>query len=106
MPELFGDRIGDKHNKGEKEAIKRSMLVQHLHTSTCRFTLFLLTVGKGSICELQIGTCHQLLPSTSSRIKSCAATAAEFQHPLKEFRVESRNEAFCAPGKLAGQVFR
>ena len=27
-------------------------------------------------------------------------------NPLKEFRVESRNEALCALGKLAGQVFR
>ena len=79
---------------------------QRFHTSTCRFTPFLLTVGKGSTCQLQIGTCHELLPSSSSRIKSCAATAADFQHPLKEFRVESKNEALCVPGKLAGQVFR
>ena len=27
-------------------------------------------------------------------------------NPLKELRVESRNEALCALGKLAGQVFR
>ena len=27
-------------------------------------------------------------------------------NPLKEFRVESRNEALCALGKLTGQVFR
>ena len=33
-------------------------------------------------CQLQIGTCHGHLPSTSTRIKSCAATAAVLQHPL------------------------
>ena len=48
--------------------------------------------------QLQIGTFHGCLPSTSTRIKLCSATAAEVQHPLKEFRVESRNEAFCAGG--------
>ena len=41
-----------------------------------------------------------------SRIKSCAAAAADLQHPPKEFRVESRNEVLCALGKLAGQVLR
>ena len=30
------------------------------------------------------------LPSTSTSIKSCAT--ADFQHPLKEIKVESRNE--------------
>ena len=39
---------------------------------------------------------HGHLPSASIRIKSCAAAAADFQHPLK---VESRNEAFGALGK-------
>jgi len=38
------------------------------------------------------------LPSTSARIKSCAAAAADLYHSLKEFRVESRNEALCAQG--------
>ena len=33
----------------------------------------------------------------SIRIKSCAAVATDLQHPLKEFRVESGNEALCAP---------
>ena len=41
---------------------------------------------------------HGRLPSASVRIKSCAAAAADFQHPLK---VESRNEALCALGKTA-----
>ena len=34
-------------------------------------------------CQLQIGTCHGHLPSTSTRIKSGATAAADPQHPLK-----------------------
>ena len=34
-------------------------------------------------CQLQTGTCHGQLPSTSTRIKPCAAAAADFQHSLK-----------------------
>ena len=45
-------------------------------------------------CQLQIGTCHE--PPT--RIKTWAAAAADFQQPLKEFRVESASAALC-PGK-------
>ena len=33
--------------------------------------------------QLQIFTCHGHFPSTSTRIKSGAAAAADFQHPLK-----------------------
>ena len=51
----------------------------------------------------QIGTCRGCLPSTSSRIKSCAAA---LQHSLKEVEVESRNETLCAPRKLTEDVFR
>ena len=29
---------------------------------------------------------------------ACHTAAADLQHPVKEFRVESRNEAFCAGG--------
>ena len=57
-------------------------------------------------CHPQIGTCHRCLPSTSIRIKSCSATAADLQHPLRKPRVESRNEALCARGKLTRQIFR
>ena len=32
-------------------------------------------------------------------MKSCAAVAADFQHPLKELRVENRN-ALCTQGKI------
>ena len=39
-------------------------------------------------------------PSTSIRINSCAAAAADLQHPLKEFSVESRNKVLCAQGKI------
>lgn len=35
-------------------------------------------------CQPQIGTCHGCLPSTSTGIKSCAAAAADLQHPLKK----------------------
>ena len=35
------------------------------------------------LCQLQIGTCHGCLPSTSTRIESRAAAAAGFQHSLK-----------------------
>ena len=50
------------------------------------------------VCRPQIGTCRECLPSISARIKSCAALAADLQHRLNEFKVESRNEAFCALG--------
>ena len=52
----------------------------------------------------QIGTCHGHLPSTSIKIKSCAA-AADLQHALKGLRrrAEMRHSAL---GKLAGQIFR
>ena len=59
------------------------------------------------MCRLQMGTWHGHLPSTSTRIKLCAAAAADLQQPNKEFRVESRNKALCAQReKLAGRVFR
>ena len=41
-------------------------------------------------CQLQIGTCQGCLPSTSTGIKSCAAAAADLQHPLK--RVHGREQ--------------
>ena len=59
------------------------------------------------VCEPQIGTGYGCLPSISTRIKSCTVATAHLQYFLKEFRrVESKNEALCALGKLAGQVFR
>ena len=42
--------------------------------------------------------CHGCLSSASTRITSCAMAAAFLQHPLKEFRVESKNEVLCVPG--------
>ena len=57
-------------------------------------------------CDLKICTCHGHLPSTSIRVKSRAAAAADPQQALKEFRVESKNATFCALEKQAGQVFR
>ena len=47
----------------------------------------------------QVLTAKGHLPSTSVRIKSRAPAAADLQHPLKELRVQSRNEAPCAQGK-------
>ena len=44
---------------------------------------------------LSMGACHLPL----QRMKSCAAVAADFQHPLKELRVENRN-ALCTQGKI------
>ena len=34
-------------------------------------------------CQLQVGTCHGCLPSTSARSKLWAVAAADLQHPLK-----------------------
>ena len=48
-------------------------------------------------------SCH--VPSISTRVKSGAATAADLQRPLKEFRVEIRNAASVLWEKLAEQVF-
>ena len=56
-------------------------------------------------CKPQTGTCHGHLPSTLTRMKLCAATADDLQHPLKEFRMGSRHEPLYASGTLAGQVF-
>ena len=44
-------------------------------------------------CQPQISICHGCSSPTSTRIKLCAAAAAELQHPLKEFRAERGNEA-------------
>ena len=47
------------------------------------------------------------LPSTSTRIKSCAAAAADFQHPLKGVRGGGEKGAtLCLGEKLAGRVFK
>ena len=48
--------------------------------------------------EPQIGTYHGCLPAASVRIKLCTTEASGLQHPLKELRVESRNEAICVSG--------
>lgn len=47
----------------------------------------------------QVLTAKWHSPSTSVRIKSHVPAAADLQHPLKELRVQSRNEAPCAQGK-------
>ena len=45
--------------------------------------LWISSVYRREIHQLQIGTCHGHLPSTSTRIKSCAA---ELPHTLKGVR--------------------
>ena len=47
-----------------------------------------------------LSTANWHLPSTSTRIKSCAAAATDLQYPWKEFRVDSRNEVLCAWEKI------
>ena len=47
------------------------------------------------------------LPSNATRIKSCAAAAADFQHPLKGAQGGKRERRYTVLGeKLAGQAFR
>ena len=46
--------------------------------------------------DAQTAPCHGHVSSTSAKIKSCAAAAADLQHPCKELAVESRNEALCS----------
>ena len=50
-----------------------------------------------TFCTVSVTTWQ--VPSTSTRIKSCASVAADFHNLQKEFRVESINEVLCAPGK-------
>ena len=57
-------------------------------------------------CQLQIGVYHGSLPSTSTRIKSCAVAVADFQcptpsapHPTERSLGWRRNETLCAQGK-------
>ena len=49
-----------------------------------------------TVKDTQVSTTDWHLPSTSTMIKSCAAAAADFQHPRTECRMDSRNEALCA----------
>ena len=53
-------------------------------------------------CQLQIGTCH----SSSTRIKSCAATVLIFNISWKEFRVGANVRPSVLQEKLSGQIFR
>ena len=49
--------------------------------------------------QLQIGTCHRCIPSSSRRIKSCAVSAADLQHPGKVLCEDQKCRA-CAQGKV------
>ena len=58
-------------------------------------------------CWSQIGTCHGCLPSTSTRVTSRAVAGTAPPTPMKEFRMESRNEAFCGKtGRTGLQIVR
>ena len=62
-----------------------------------------------STCQPQIGPCRGCLPPTSTRIKSGTTAAADLQPPVKGARGREQKwwkAVLCAPGKLAGQVFR
>ena len=48
--------------------------------------------NKLALSKKHLSTTNWHLPSPSTRIKSCAAADADFQHLWKEYRVESRNE--------------
>ena len=50
-------------------------------------------------CQLQIGTSHGHLPSTSTRIKSRAPAAADLQHPLKEVQSGEQKRGTLCLGK-------
>ena len=50
---------------------------------------------------MTVPTANWHLPPTSIKIKSRAATVADLQHLLKEFRVDIREEAPCALGETA-----
>ena len=49
-----------------------------------------------------VGRCHLPLQGLGRVLLQLLT----FNTPWKEFRVKSRNEAVCAPGKLVGQVFQ
>ena len=58
------------------------------------------------VCQLEIGTCHEHLPSTSTGVKSCAAATAGFQPPLKGVQGGEQRWGILLWKSLAGKVFR
>ena len=48
-----------------------------------------------------LSTTNWHLPATSARIKSCAAAAADFQHPLKGFQGGEQKWGTLCPGKTS-----
>ena len=53
-------------------------------------------------CQLQIATCHGHLPSTSTRIKSCVAAAADLQHLLKGVQGKDKEWGTLVLGEVVG----
>ena len=58
-------------------------LQSKLHSLDCFREHMILLCKAAFFCQLQIGTCHGHLLSTSTRIKSNAAATVDSQHPLK-----------------------
>ena len=54
------------------------------------------------LCQLQVGSCYGHLPSISTRIKSCTASAADVQHPLKEVEGGEQKRGTLAGGGVVG----
>ena len=50
-------------------------------------------------CQLQIGTYHWHLSSTSARIKTCAPVAADFPHPLRGVQGGKQKGPLCLWGQ-------
>ena len=58
----------------------------------------------GKVCQLQIGTCHAHVPSTSTRIKSNAAAAAGVQHPLNRVQSGDKEWEHCLCSGKTGRA--
>ena len=80
------------------------------HADYLQGNLFLMTMLKENefVVSTTIWHLHRYLPSTYSRIKSCAALVAEFQHFLKGVQggEQKRHSVFGGGMKLAEQIFR
>ena len=66
------------------------------------FSILLFNDSINYKSALAVGTCHLLLQGLNQVLLQLLTSTTSW----KEFRVEIRNEALCAWGKLAEQVFR
>ena len=68
---------------------------------------FMTMMGPCQIPKFEMANWH--LPSTSTRIKSCAAVAADLQHPCvgsSGSRTEMRHSALEITGRIGFQIVR